>query len=114
MRLQALFGVIPNLKSKGPSARAVLDMMLRMRREEGDASLAAPEIDTLIILDREVDLATPMVTPLTFEALIDEIIGIDRTLITVDSEILGADKDAKEGGKGCGTPARAAAAVRVW
>ena len=33
-------------------------------------------IDTLIILDRTVDLVTPLSTPLNYEALIDEIYGI--------------------------------------
>lgn len=39
-----------------------------------------PEIDTLVVLDRDVDLYSPMVTPLTYEGLIDEIIGIFREL----------------------------------
>ena len=34
------------------------------------------EIDSLIILDRSVDLITPMCTQLTYEGLIDEVYGI--------------------------------------
>ena len=41
----------------------VLDMLVRMRREEGLDKITKPaEIDSLIILDREVDLVTPMMT----------------------------------------------------
>ena len=36
---------------------------------------AIPEIDILVVLDRDIDLYSPMVTPLTYEGLIDEIIG---------------------------------------
>jgi len=32
-------------------------------------------VDALVVLDRAVDLVTPMVTPLTYEALIDEALG---------------------------------------
>jgi hypothetical protein len=31
----------------------------------------------MILLDRGVDLVTPLVLPLTYEALVDHIIGID-------------------------------------
>lgn len=33
-------------------------------------------IDSLIILDRRVDMITPFLTQLTYEGLIDEVIGI--------------------------------------
>ena len=66
MRMQALFGVIPQIKTKGHYAKVVMDMMLRMRREQGaESKIIAPQIDSLIILDRDVDLVTPMRTQLT-------------------------------------------------
>ena len=53
-------------------------MILRFRsEEESDLSVAEPEIDTLILLDRGVDLVTPLVLPLTYEALVDHIMSID-------------------------------------
>jgi len=48
-----------------------------MRREKlSDEQLVVPEIDTIILLDREVDLLTPFCTQLTYEGLIDEVFGI--------------------------------------
>ncbi len=41
--------------------------------------LSAGEIDTLVILDREVDLFSSLVTPLTYEGLLDEIVGIENS-----------------------------------
>jgi hypothetical protein len=38
---------------------------------------AVPAVDTLLMLDRDVDLVTPLVTPLTYEGLLDEVVGID-------------------------------------
>jgi hypothetical protein len=34
------------------------------------------KIDSLIILDRHVDMITPLLTQLTYEGLVDELIGI--------------------------------------
>jgi len=35
-------------------------------------------VDTLILLDRAVDLVTPLCTQLTYEGLIDEVLGISN------------------------------------
>ena len=42
----------------------------------GAQQVTVPAIDTLILLDRTVDLVTPLSTQLTYEGLIDEIYGI--------------------------------------
>lgn len=34
------------------------------------------KIDSLIVLDRKVDMITPMLTQLTYAGLIDELVGI--------------------------------------
>ncbi len=53
-------------------------MLLRMKKELGPSEpINSPEIDTLIILDRDVDFVTPMMTQLTYEGLIDEFFRIN-------------------------------------
>jgi len=98
MKMQTIFGVIPKIQGKGTCARVrilysfspsltpltdlfsfqlVADMMIRMRREIGsEEAPIAPEIENLILIDRNVDLVTPMCTQLTYEGLIDEYFGI--------------------------------------
>jgi len=147
MKIQAVYGHIPNIRTKGRLAKAVLDMLLRLQREEdssssggssietapqvtstkggsgesvqtvyigakskasdslsnnvsdggpigagiGSSSSSAPnvsEIDTMIILDRSVDMFTPLVTPLTMEALLHEFLGIDNAMVKVDASLL--------------------------
>lgn len=57
----------------------VIDMILRMRREtQSESPSVMPQIDNLILLDRSVDLMTPMLSQLTYEGLIDEIFGIQN------------------------------------
>lgn len=63
------------------SARSqhVANMMLRMKREfAGSQNQILPVFDTLLLLDRNVDLLTPLATQLTYEGLIDEIYGISN------------------------------------
>ncbi len=40
-------------------------------------------------MDREVDLVSPLVTPLTYEGLVDEVIGIVNGKIKIDAALLG-------------------------
>jgi hypothetical protein len=66
------------VQGKGPAAKAVMEMAVRMRKEAPlpAAAAAACRIHRAVLLDREVDLITPMVTQITFEGLIDEVTGI--------------------------------------
>ena len=58
----------------------VADMILRMRREmAGNEKQIQPQIDSLLLIDRTVDLLTPLATQLTYEGLIDEIYGVHNS-----------------------------------
>lgn len=46
-------------------------------------------IESLIIIDREVDMATPLLTQLTYEGLIDEMFGIRNNQAEIDTSIIG-------------------------
>jgi len=46
-------------------------------------------IESLIIIDREIDFATPLLTQLTYEGLIDELLGIKDNQTEVDTSIVG-------------------------
>jgi len=63
-------------------------MMLRMRKEIGGEDIGiAPEIDNLILIDRNVDMITPFCTQLTYEGLIDEYFGIRNSLFPQQDSI---------------------------
>ncbi|KAF1389757.1 hypothetical protein PFLUV_G00076860 [Perca fluviatilis] len=62
-------------------------MMLRMKREfAGSQNQILPVFDTLLLLDRNVDLLTPLATQLTYEGLIDEIYGITNGYVKLPPE----------------------------
>ncbi|KAG1659726.1 hypothetical protein FOA52_012266 [Chlamydomonas sp. UWO 241] len=106
-RLQATFGLIPRLQGKGPAAVAVRDMCIRMRRESPVLSAPSASTSSLIsravIIDREVDVITPMMTQITFEGLIDEVTGIRNGTVPW------VPKDKRQAGGGAAAGASASA-----
>jgi hypothetical protein len=78
-------------------------MLLRMRREQSITDQVSPStsaktpsllnsisnhIDQFIIIDRNVDLVTPLCTELTYEGLIDETIGIKHCFVELDAALV--------------------------
>ncbi|XP_044261509.1 vacuolar protein sorting-associated protein 33A [Tribolium madens] len=79
--LQKLYGPIPRVWGKGPAARQVWELVTRLQREK-NAPLKTNQtstIDQILLIDRGVDLITPLATQLTYEGLIDEIFGINNS-----------------------------------
>ncbi|XP_075390138.1 vacuolar protein sorting-associated protein 33A isoform X1 [Tenrec ecaudatus] len=106
MTLQALYGTIPQIFGKGECARQVANMMLRMKREfTGSQNSVFPVFDNLLLLDRNVDLLTPLATQLTYEGLIDEIYGIQNSYVKLPPEKF-APKKQGESGKDLPTEAK--------
>lgn len=97
MHLQQKHGLFPRIIGKGDNAHRLLELLLRMRAEasaeEGSASrlgiMPSSSIESLIIIDREIDLATVLLTQLTYEGLIDELFGIKDNQAEVDVSIVG-------------------------
>jgi len=78
-QLQIICGTIPRIYGKGAGAVQLFDLLVRMRKEmAGIQSAVKPQIDSLVILDRSVDLLSTLPTQLTYEGLIDELFGITQ------------------------------------
>ncbi|CAN1149159.1 Vacuolar protein-sorting-associated protein 33 homolog [Linum perenne] len=93
-KLESSSGVIPNVRAKGRCSVRVADILNRMQTEEpvNLQDMGMPEINTVILLDREVDMVTPMCTQLTYEGLIDEFFHINNGSVELDASILGAQQ----------------------
>ncbi|KAJ5613260.1 hypothetical protein N7510_006454 [Penicillium lagena] len=101
MGVQQRHGYFPRIVGKGDNARRLADLLLRMRKEldaEESSGLADPssrgllpsaDTENLIIIDRDVDFGTPLLTQLTYEGLIDEYVGIKHNQADVDTSIVG-------------------------
>jgi len=98
IKLQSMFGIFPEIKGKGSAAKLVCDMLVRMRKETAaDEAALTPEFDNLIIIDREVDMVTPLCTQLTYGGLIDELYGINNGIVQLDAALVQGDKAKKDG-----------------
>jgi hypothetical protein len=101
MALQSRSGVFPRIIGKGDNARRMTELMLKMRSEaqtgEGGASgsirsldqTPSPHIESLIVIDREIDFATVLLTQLTYEGLLDEVFSIQNNTADIDVSIVG-------------------------
>ncbi|KAI1213788.1 vacuolar protein sorting 33A-like protein [Annulohypoxylon truncatum] len=104
MGIQSKHGLFPRVIGKGDNAKRVAELLTRMRQEilagedanEGTRSGLTPSntIESAIIIDREVDFVTPLLTQLTYEGLIDEFWGIQNNQADIDSTIVGAPSQA--------------------
>ncbi len=99
MLIQQKHGLFPRITGKGDNAKRVADLLGRMRQElvAGEDSnesvklglIPSTTIESLIVIDREVDYATPLLTQLTYEGLVDEVFGIKHSQTDVDAAIVG-------------------------
>ncbi|ORY66227.1 Sec1-like protein [Pseudomassariella vexata] len=100
MGIQSKHGLFPRIIGKGDNAQRVSTLLSRMRQEilAGDDTSEAKKAgltpsnttESVVIIDREVDMVTPLLTQLTYEGLIDEVFGIQNNQTDIDSTIVGA------------------------
>ncbi|KAK1283991.1 hypothetical protein QJS10_CPA09g01806 [Acorus calamus] len=97
-KLEFIFGLIPNVRAKGKASTRVSDLLNHMQAEDpvNSSDLGVPEINTLILLDREVDMVTPMCTQLTYEGLLDEFLHVNNGAIELDASIMGIQQEGKK------------------
>ena len=58
--------------------------------------MPSPSIQALLVIDRRIDLVTPMLTPLTYEGLIDDVLQIQvGGCVSVKKAIVEPDDDEK-------------------
>jgi hypothetical protein len=99
MKMQVMFGFFPNVRAFGKHAKVVGDMILRMRSEMGDDDSivgVAAEMDSVLIIDRSVDLISAVATQKTYEGLMSEIFTINNSHADLDSEIVAVGEDRQK------------------
>ncbi|KAL4157594.1 hypothetical protein PRNP1_006611 [Phytophthora ramorum] len=107
--LQQVYGKFGSIKYKGEMSMLVLNHLMEMNAGGsnmmsgvGAAGQGTPtganrsKLDTLILLDRSVDFASAFSTPLTYEAVLDEVMQIQDGFVTTSPQILRADDSASD------------------
>ncbi|KAF9531871.1 ATP binding protein [Crepidotus variabilis] len=93
LSLQKLYGSFPQIIGKGDFAQRVATLITRQGAKSTTTSRNTilstfPRIDSLIILDRRVDMITPLLTQLTYEGLVDEVIGVKNSHVELPLSLL--------------------------
>lgn len=106
LKIQDVVGTIPRIQSLGPLGEEVVRKMLALRVEESIASADAPEangnhggkgqVAAMMVMDRKVDMVTPLLTPLTYEGLLDDVVGIDNQFLKVNVNLIQPEEETKE------------------
>ncbi|KIM70074.1 hypothetical protein SCLCIDRAFT_1207361 [Scleroderma citrinum Foug A] len=90
--VQKVYGQFPRIIGKGDYASKLATLLTKPLPNQSltavnPATPTAP-FDSLIILDRHVDMITPLLTQLTYEGLIDEVIGIRNSHVELPVSLL--------------------------
>ncbi|KAL8606733.1 hypothetical protein ACOMHN_018767 [Nucella lapillus] len=94
VKLEQLYGRIPNVYTIGKLSKMTYDVMKIMHdQEEGQQTKF--NIGQLYIIDREVDYVTPLCSPMSYEALLDETFSIECGVIEIDAEVVGKQQNVK-------------------
>jgi len=114
MLIQRRHGLFPRIIGKGDNAKRLADLLVRLRSEPyaeeysaatGTTSsglMPSTSIESIIIIDRDVDFASVLLTQLTYEGLIDQIFGISHNQTELDSSIVGAAPNPQSQGSSSG------------
>lgn len=116
MQIQKRHGLFPRITGKGDNAKKLVDLLTRMKLEavagedtaESNGQQMTPSVtlESLVVIDREVDAATPLLTQLTYEGLVDEIFGIENNQADIDASIVGpAPQAGAQASRTAGAPA---------
>ncbi|KAJ7201328.1 Sec1-like protein [Mycena pura] len=92
LTLEKLYGLFPRIVGKGDQAARLATLLTRPSASDSSTpdtlQSESEKMDSLIILDRRVDMITPLLTQLTYEGLIDELIGIKNSHVELPVSLL--------------------------
>lgn len=95
LTLERLYGAFPRILGKGDQAVKLKNLLKRLQaqtpRSKTPGALAlSDKIDSLIVIDRRVDMVTPLLTQLTYQGLIDELMNITSGHVELPASLLAA------------------------
>ncbi|PFH52295.1 hypothetical protein AMATHDRAFT_46418 [Amanita thiersii Skay4041] len=106
--IQRLYGRFPRIVGKGDCAgrlAKLLQLQSPATANSDNSAIASDKIDCLVILDRRVDMITPLLTQLTYEGLIDEVFTIKHSHVELPTSLLSPPTPAGAGSSSSSTSA---------
>jgi len=93
--LKSLFGNIPNVFAQGRSVKKLLKLENLFNNHYGQPRSKSSEIGNLFIFERDLDWASCLLSPLTYEGLLDETFGISCGTVEFGSEVTKTESTTK-------------------
>lgn len=93
--LQSLFGTIPNVFGQGKSVKKLLKLESLFCQTYGKPRSRTPEIGHIFILERDLDWTSCLLSPLTYEGLLDETFSISCGTVEFPTEVTKSDTPTK-------------------
>ncbi|KAJ3426904.1 vacuolar protein sorting-associated protein 33a [Anaeramoeba flamelloides] len=88
-KLEYLFGQFEEICWLGKNSQLVLQMYDNLQSKRNTQTSENSQINKVILVDRTIDLITPLLTQQTYEGMIDEIYGIENSILEMDPGIVG-------------------------
>ena len=87
MKLQLLYGFIPTILGVGDLSLDLFNSLERIRLEYLSTNQMGNEceFDSMIIIDRSIDIATALKTQLTYEGMVDEMYNIQSCFLQLEN-----------------------------
>jgi hypothetical protein len=85
---QKKYGPFTEIKGKGDAAKELINMLQAQHTQHAAEYPRESHVQKLLVIDRSVDWVTPMLFPLTYESLIDEVFGIKGGFVDLDSSLV--------------------------
>lgn len=96
-KFQILFGRFNNVVSIGSNADKVVHVLDQIKRENKEEPLPAATLyHNCIVIDRNVDLITPLMTQFTYTGLLDEVFGVKNNLLHIPANIINKTIESKD------------------
>ena len=100
VKCEILNGVFPHVYTFGDNAAKVKHILGEMKAQIGHAAFTAePQFESLIILDRTVDLLTPLLSPMIYGAILNDLMQPDTGFLDLPEDLkplVIIDEDGKE------------------
>lgn len=97
--LRGIYGDFSHIVAVGQYSQSILRMQTEFERIYSNNLKAhnrqESDIPTLILVDRDIDWVTPMMIPLSYEAVLDEMFGIKGRILVFGTEVTGKEPPLK-------------------
>ncbi|KAJ3424267.1 vacuolar protein sorting-associated protein 33a [Anaeramoeba flamelloides] len=98
-KLEYLFGQFEEICWLGKNSKLVLQIYENLQSKRNTHTSENSQIKKVILVDRTIDLITPLLTQQTYEGMVDEIYGIENSILEIDPRIVGKQTQNQENQK---------------